>query len=466
MKQFCLTIAGADPTSSAGIQADIRTFDRCGIHAFSVITAVTSQTTKEFFEFKTLSDMLDSQLNAILSHYPVNHVKVGMIPDVDALDIIIKYILKYKLSVIYDPVTISSAGKRLSLEGLEQEIESKLFPIVRIITPNLSEASIYSGIDLSDVSFSDTLLLRKACDILLSKLYTGSRKSNQEKAVIVKNALSTRETIMDFSLVNKTTEKGLEKQFRKWEKPKVRFMGNVHGTGCVFSSALTAYLSLDNGIEESIYLAETFFDEKFLKFVELPDEGKILDLTEPEDRRKVIDQVKEVYNHISKDKRFAKIIPEVRLNISCSLPQAESREDIAGIEGRVTIINGFPQACGEIRFGVSDHTARLILAAKEFDNSINLAINLKYKDKYITSIQENTKLFTYEFVRVSQPDEIREKEHSTMQWLIKESVERTGKVPEIVWDKGAIGKEPIIRVFAENSQDLISKLNIIISVID
>ncbi|MBN1802427.1 MAG: bifunctional hydroxymethylpyrimidine kinase/phosphomethylpyrimidine kinase [Candidatus Lokiarchaeota archaeon] len=465
MKYFCLTIAGADPTSSAGIQADIRTFDRCGIHSFSVITAITNQTATEFFSYKSLSDTLESQLNAILKHYPVRHVKVGMIPDIESLDIIAEYIQKYNLIVVYDPVTISSAGKRLSLEGIEPHIEQKLLPLVKILTPNLSEASKYSGINLLEIKFSDTLILRKACDTLLNKMYAGSRKINQEKAVIVKNALSTRETVMDFSVVNRMTEKGFEKQYKKWEKPMIKFKGNVHGTGCVFSSAITAYLSLDNDIEESLCLAEKFFDEKFSKFIELPEGGKVLDLTVSEERRKVINQVKEVYDYISKEKRFVKLIPEVRLNISCSLPNAKSKIDIAGIEGRVTIINGFPQACGDIKFGVTDHTARLILAAKEFDNSINLVINLKYKNKYVASIQENTNLFTYEFVRESQPDEIRDKENSTMQWLIKKSVERTGKVPDIIWDKGAVGKEPIIRVFAKNSGDLILKLNTIISTI-
>ncbi len=79
MKPLCLTIAGADPTSGAGIQADIRTFDRCGVHPFSVITAITYQTATEFIGYKSLSDELDNQLNAILTAYPIKYVKVGMI---------------------------------------------------------------------------------------------------------------------------------------------------------------------------------------------------------------------------------------------------------------------------------------------------------------------------------------------------------------------------------------------------
>jgi len=74
-------------------------------------------------------------------------------------------------------------------------------------------------------------------------------------------------------------------------------------------------------------------------------------------------------------------------------------------------------------------------------------------------------LFIYGLNRESQPDEMRNKEQSTMQWIIKESVEYTGKVPDIVWDKGEIGKEAMIRVFGKNSKDLINKLKKIIDVV-
>ncbi|MFW9952331.1 MAG: bifunctional hydroxymethylpyrimidine kinase/phosphomethylpyrimidine kinase, partial [Candidatus Thorarchaeota archaeon] len=79
MKPICLTIAGSDPTSGAGIQADIRTFDRLGVHPFSVITAITYQTATEFIGYRSLSNDLEEQLQVILNKYPVKFVKIGMI---------------------------------------------------------------------------------------------------------------------------------------------------------------------------------------------------------------------------------------------------------------------------------------------------------------------------------------------------------------------------------------------------
>jgi len=131
----------------------------------------------------------------------------------------------------------------------------------------------------------------------------------------------------------------------------------------------------------------------------------------------------------------------------------------------VTIINSYPKASGDIKFGVSDHTARLILAAKMFDNSINFVMNLKYNPGWIALIQKNTKLKLHEIKREKQPNEIKEQEFSTMQWLIKESINESGEIPDIIWDKGSIGKEPMIRLFGKSSNDMIKKLKIILNTI-
>ena len=146
------------------------------------------------------------------------------------------------------------------------------------------------------------------------------------------------------------------------------------------------------------------------------------------------------------------------MNISGSLPNAKTKEDVAGVEGRISIVNGFPKASGEIKFGVSDHTARLILSAKKFENSINFVMNLKYNPNWIITIQENTDLQLKEIIRKDQPEEIKKKEFSTMQWLIKKSIENFGKIPDIIWDIGSQGKEPMMRLFGKNSKEMIEKL--------
>ena len=465
MKLFCLTIAGSDPTCGAGIQADIRTFDRCGVHPFSVITAITYQSATEFYGYNSLSDDLDNQLNALFASYPIKYVKIGMIPDTKALDIIVDVVRKHELIAILDPVSISSADERLSSEGFELEIERSLFPYIKILTPNISEAGFYANRNLSNKTIENIAELKDAAIILVKKLYSDNQALDAEKAVVIKSAGAKQGEIFDLVCISKGIGSNENYEFKLYQKPKLSFNGNVHGTGCVFSSAITAFLTKGNPLATAIEKAESFFDAKFQKFVELPNKGKVIDLTISEERVEVINQIKEIYNFISKFKKFSKLIPEVRMNISGSLPNATIKEEIAGIEGRITIINGYPQASGEIKFGATDHTARLILSAKEFDNSINYVINLKFNPNWIDLIQQNTDLELQEIIREDQPEKIKKQEFSTMQWLIKESIASKGKIPDIIWDKGAMGKEPIIRLFSKNSKDMIEKLKKIIEII-
>jgi hydroxymethylpyrimidine/phosphomethylpyrimidine kinase len=183
-----------------------------------------------------------------------------------------------------------------------------------------------------------------------------------------------------------------------------------------------------------------------------------------EDRLKVIDEINKIYNFI-RIKKFRFLIPEVRTNIAGALQDAKSKSEVAGIDGRITIVNGLPKAAGEIKFGGAEHTARLLLTAKEFDNAINFVINLKYTPEFIDNLKRNTDLKSKQILREKEPIEMKQKEFSTMQWLIKESINEIGRIPDIIWDKGSIGKEPMIRLFGKNSTDLIEKIEKIINII-
>ncbi len=466
MRPICLTIAGSDPSSGAGVQADIRTIDRIGVYPFSVITAITYQTAKNFFGFKSLSDCIENQLNAILTNYPVKYIKIGMIPDLETLEIITRTLRKGKYFIVYDPVTISSAGERLSTENLEQKIEELLFPLVNVLTPNYSEALFYSNHNLKDLNNDLIEDYKNIADLLVNKIAIDQLKKKQDRAIIIKGINLGNSDIADLALIEERKNEKSSKFFKIFKKRIIPLKRNVHGTGCVFSSAITAYLSKGFSLKNSIKNAEQYFDIQFQKFIELPGNGGyVLDFPIEDNKLKIINQIKEIYNFISEDPYFSQLIPEVRMNISGALPNAIDKSDIAAIEGRITIISGHPYAAGEIKFGVSDHTARLILTAKKFDNSINFVLNLKYKEDYIKKIEKITDLKIYEFIREKQPDKIRNKEKSTMQYLINECYRKYGCIPDIIWDKGAIGKEPMIRLFGKDSKDIIYKLKKIIDAI-
>ena len=463
MRHFCLTIAGSDPSSGAGIQADIRTFDRIGVYPFSAITALTYQSASKFHGYKSLSNELESQLEALFNDYPIKYVKIGMIPDKKSIEIIIKYINKYNLCVVLDPVSISSTGKRLSIEGIEEDLEKKLFPLITVLTPNVHEATSYTNIDIKDSKLNDINKIKECATLLLKKIYPPESNDSKEKAVIIKSAMTENNTICDILCI--VEDGNSTPQFHIFKKPKIFLKKNVHGTGCVFSSAITAYLAKNFTLFEAINSAETFFDDKFQKYIELPEQGAVIDLTLSNERLGVVEQVKEIYSFLSSNKELSQLIPEVRMNISGALPNATEKKDIAAIEGRITIIDEYPFASGEVKFGVSDHTARLILEAKKYDKSVNFVMNLKYKEPWISLLLEKSNLQLEEIKREQQPKEIKSKEESTMQWIIQKIMNQKTEFPDIIWDKGAIGKEPIIRLFGKNSKEMIQKLKVITNIL-
>jgi hydroxymethylpyrimidine/phosphomethylpyrimidine kinase len=320
--------------------------------------------------------------------------------------------------------------------------------------------------DLNEKANQNLEVLKEAAEKIVKKMYVDQKITEIQKAVVIKSAGSDKDSIFDLVCINQLIDGKENLRFKQYKKPKITLQGNIHGTGCVFSSAIAAYLALGNSILNSIEKSERFFQDKFLNFIELPQKGKILDLTLNREQIKVINQIKEIYHFISSNRKFSMLIPEVRMNISGSLPNAISKEDIAGIEGRITIVGGYPKASGEIKFGKSDHTARLILEAKKFDNSINFVVNLKYKSDWVKTLQEKTDLLLQEILREHQSEKIMSTEESTMQWLIKRSIKKIGRIPDIIWDKGSVRKEPMIRLFGKNSEDIISNLDKIIQAIE
>ncbi|MFW9874609.1 MAG: thiamine-phosphate synthase family protein [Candidatus Thorarchaeota archaeon] len=195
------------------------------------------------------------------------------------------------------------------------------------------------------------------------------------------------------------------------------------------------------------------------------ENNKLMDSLLSREKLEVINQIKEIYNFI-RIKKFCKLIPEVRTNIAGALSNSKTKSDVAGIDGRITIVSGLPKASGDIKFGVAEHTARLILTAKEFDQSVNFVMNLRYSPEIINDIQNKTNLELKEILREKEPRKTRNKEFSTMQWLIKQSINKKGRIPDIIWDKGSIGKEPMIRLFGKDAVDIIEKLKKIINLIN
>ena len=146
-----LTIAGSDCSGGAGIQADIKTISAHGMYAMSVITALTSQnTTGVSGIFNVTPEFVSMQLESIFTDIYPDSIKTGMMSEPAIIEAVSESLKKHNAAnIVVDPVMVSTSGSRLLSEDAVNTLTEKLFPLARIITPNIPEAEVLSGIKIS-----------------------------------------------------------------------------------------------------------------------------------------------------------------------------------------------------------------------------------------------------------------------------------------------------------------------------
>lgn len=160
-----------------------------------------------------------------------------------------------------------------------------------------------------------------------------------------------------------------------------------------------------------------------------------------EEREKVVKRLEEAVGLLA-ERMDARLIPEVGMNVVYALPDARSREDVAGVMGRIVRLGDRVHPVGEIAFGASDHMARVVLTAMRFDPRIRSAANIRFSDEIVSKLTDL--LFEVRsFDRGKEPPGVQ-----TMDWGVA-SCCREG-VPDVIYDRGAVGKEPMIRLLGED----------------
>lgn len=143
---------------------------------------------------------------------------------------------------------------------------------------------------------------------------------------------------------------------------------------------------------------------------------------------------------------FSLLMPEVRVNLVYALPGAKTADEVAAVDGRVTVVRGFPYAPGLPRWGASDHMARLIIEVRKYDPTINAGINFKYDATLIEVVQkycaEKSLLFGW-IDRTKEPVEAAEQDRSSMPWKIKYLETNYGGIPKLFYEGEGWGKEPL-----------------------
>lgn len=247
-----LTIAGSDSGGGAGIQADLKTITALGLYASTVITAITAQNTLGVQAVSpVLPEILAAQLDSVLTDLTPQAVKIGMLGDKKAVEIVADKLHNYSdIPIVLDPVLISTSGRPLASEDAISASCELLFPHAALITPNLPEAEFLlrthikpedSDIESAAIRLSEifhTAVLLKGGHRITNPAYesqTCDKKINYVSDVLFKPGCSP----IWFSSL-------------RIDNP------NNHGTGCTLSSAIACGLALGHSLPQSIKDARAY----------------------------------------------------------------------------------------------------------------------------------------------------------------------------------------------------------------
>jgi hydroxymethylpyrimidine/phosphomethylpyrimidine kinase len=230
-----LTIAGFDPSCGAGVAADLKTFAAYGCYGVAAITSLTVQNTQSVEAVhNTPSAELREQLDVLAKDCEITAVKIGMLGNRGNAVAVGEFLEAHKFAqVVHDPVMKSSSGTELLDAGGVKYIATELLKRSNVITPNVPEAEVLTGVEIKDVAAMETAA-RKLVEM-------GAR------AVIVKGGHMDRAVDVVFD--------GSEMVQLGGEKVKTE---NTHGTGCTFASALLAQLAAGRGLIEAATLAKAY----------------------------------------------------------------------------------------------------------------------------------------------------------------------------------------------------------------
>lgn len=236
-----LTIAGSDSSAGAGIQADLKTFFARGVYGLTVITALTAQNTVGIQGiFKVPANFVALQIDSVMSDIGPRVWKTGMLASKEVINILTNKVDQYKIeSLILDPVLVSKSGDKLLKADAYNVLISKLIPKTYVITPNIFEAEILSGISIKNPTD-----VKKAA----YKIHQLGAKNVVIKGGHLKDAFFAVDTLFD------------GKDYFTYSAKRI-ISTKTHGTGCTFASALAAELAKKNNLKKALLIAKNYITQ-------------------------------------------------------------------------------------------------------------------------------------------------------------------------------------------------------------
>jgi hydroxymethylpyrimidine kinase/phosphomethylpyrimidine kinase len=427
-----LTIAGSDPVGGAGLQADLKAVEAVGAHCCTVVTCLTAQNTKAVSSIYPVPTIeVERQLKAVLSDVRVDAVKTGMIYSPDIVKVVASGLKGYDGPIVVDPVMVATTGDSLHEEGFVDELRRRLIPMATLLTPNVHEAEVLSGIKVKDYRTA-----KRAADAMLEA---------GPDAVLLKGGHMNQREALDLLFIDGDVV--------KISSPRVD--AEVHGTGCALSAMIAAHLAQGYSVEEAVKASKVTMYQAIMTRESVgrgtPCVNPLAVLRAGSQKVGMLEELNRA-SHDLETLLAPQLLPEVGSNMGFGTLGALGADEVAAFTGRIVRKGDRAKTIGCAEFGASKHVARIVLAASAFDPSVRCALNIKYTDENVRACRK-AKLTVASFDRAKEP-----KGASSMTWGVTHAIERRGSVPDVIFDRGGVGKEPMIRLLGRDPGDVLTKL--------
>ena len=242
-----LTIAGSDSSGGAGIQADIKTMTANGVYAMSAITALTAQnTTGVYGILEVTPEFLANQLDCIFTDIRPDAVKTGMVSSSALIEVIAQKLIQYKAkNLVIDPVMVATSGAKLISDEAIETLKGKLLGLATLITPNIPEAQVLSGMDI-----------RTAEDM-------------ERAAKAIYEAYGCAVLCKGGHQLNDANDLLYSKEGARWYQGRRIANPNTHGTGCTLSSAIASNLAKGYSLDEAVERAKAYISGALAAMLDL-----------------------------------------------------------------------------------------------------------------------------------------------------------------------------------------------------
>ncbi|MBO5159139.1 MAG: bifunctional hydroxymethylpyrimidine kinase/phosphomethylpyrimidine kinase [Lachnospiraceae bacterium] len=242
-----LSIAGSDSSGGAGIQADLKTMTMNGVFAMSAITALTAQNTTGVTGIMEVTpDFLQQQIDAVFEDIYPDAVKIGMVSSSALIEKIAERLQFYGAkNIVVDPVMVATSGSRLIAEEAVKTLKEKLLPIAAVVTPNIPEAEILSGMEIH------------------------TEEEMEKAAKMIGDSYSCAVLLKGGHNINDANDLLYSDGKCKWFKGKRIDNPNTHGTGCTLSSAIVANLAKGYGLEDAVEKAKNYISGALAAMLDL-----------------------------------------------------------------------------------------------------------------------------------------------------------------------------------------------------